>query len=161
MLAHLFFQSWRVEKELKKFAQQIHRKNVLEIGSGKNPSKRFFDKNNKFIISDINPKIKNCKKIDVSKMRLKNKYDLIIAINVLDDVFQYQKAVDNIYNALKKDGQIFLVVNGFYPLHDLPNDYWRFTEASLRKIFSRFKEAEIKKIGIDRFPSYYILVAKK
>jgi len=160
-LAHLFFQSWQVESELKNFAQQIHYKNILEIGSGNNPSERFFDKTNKFIMSDNEPKITNCMKIDVCKMRDKNKYDLIICINVLDDIFRYQKAVDNIFRALKNNGQIFLVVNGFYPLHDLPNDYWRFTDASLRKIFSKFKEVNIKKLGIKYFPSYYILIAKK
>ena len=94
-------------------------------------------------------------------MKIKDTYDLIICINVLDDIFNYQKAVNAMFKALKKGGQIFLVVNGFYPLHDLPNDYWRFTEYSLKRIFYQFSKIKIKIIGLKYFPSYYILIANK
>ncbi len=160
-LAHFLFQSRKIKTETINFAKQIYYKNILEIGSGKNPSKRYFNKTNKFMMSDANPVIANCRKIDICNLKIKDTYDLIICINVLDDIFNYQKAVNAMFKALKKHGQIFLIVNGFYPLHDLPNDYWRFTEYSLRKIFSKFKKVNIKKIGFNYFPFYYILIAKK
>lgn len=160
-IVHVLFQSRRVDYEVQKFAGGIKSKNILEIGSGKNPRRNYFDNTNSFTMSDIYPASRECIKLDVCKMKIKNIYDLIICVNVLDDIYDYQKAVGNIYKALTKHGQILLIVNGFYPLHDLPNDYWRFTEYSLQKIFSRFNKVEIKIIGLKYFPSYYILIAKK
>jgi len=160
-IAHIAFQSSKVEKETKRFANRIKSKKILEIGSGNNSSIKFFDSSNEFTSSDLNPKSKECLKLDAAKMSFKNKYDLIISINVLDDIYDYQKAVDNIRTALKKNGKVFIVVNGFYPIHDIPYDYWRFTEFSLRKIFSKFKNIKIKYLGLKRFPSYYILEAEK
>lgn len=160
-IIHVLFQSRRVDVEVRQFAKSIKSKNILEIGSGRNPRKDYFDSTNKFTMSDISPVSRECRKIDVCKMKINNIYDLIICANVLDDIYDYQKAVGNIYKALTKHGQILLIVNGFYPLHDLPNDYWRFTEYSLEKIFSQFRKVEIKTIGLEYFPSYYILIAEK
>jgi len=158
---HFVYQSKRIKKEIANFAQNIHNKAILEIGSGKTPAIDLFDKSNKFVLSDIAPQLPGTLKIDVAQMDIAGEYDLLVCINVLDDVFEYQRAVDNMHKALKDGGKVFLVVNGFYPLHDLPDDYWRFTESSLRKIFAKFKEIQIKKIGLSRFPSYYILTATK
>ena len=153
-IIHLIFQSYKVRKEIRKFAQNIHGKNILEIGSGNNSSGKYFDNTNKFTESDIN-------EIDATKMQFKEEYDIIICVNVLDDIFEYQKAVDNIHNALKQKGYAFVVVPVFYPLHDIPNDYFRFTEFSLKKIFSKFSRVIIESIGIKRFPSYCIVNAVK
>jgi SAM-dependent methyltransferase len=160
-LVHIVFGSHKVEREIKRFAKGIHNKDILEIGSGKNSAKRFFDKTNGFVMSDIKPQAENCRKLDVLKLKETEKYDIIVCVNVLDDIFNYQKAVDNVHKALRKNGKLFFIVNGFYPLHDLPNDYWRFTEASLKKIFSKFSELNVRKIGIEHFPSYYVLEAGK
>lgn len=160
-IVHILFQSGKVRLSVREFAKKIKNQEILEIGAGKNSVKCFFDKSNKFFISDKNPQILGSLKIDVSKMKLKNRFNMIVCVNVLDDIFNYQKAVDNIFAALKKNGICYVVVNGFYPLHDLPNDYWRFTENSLKKIFTKFHEVNIKKIGFNYFPSYYIIIAKK
>lgn len=160
-LVHIVFQSRKIEVEILNFAKQIKNNNILEIGSGRNPRKDYFDYTNEFTMSDINPRSRDCRKLDVCKMEIQNAYDLIICVNVLDDIYDYEKAVNNIYRALKKHGQIFLIVNGFYPLHDIPSDYWRFTEYSLKKIFFLFRKVKIKRIGLKYFPSYYILVAEK
>lgn len=160
-IIHLIFQSKKVQSEIQKFAKNIHNKNILEIGSGSNPTQKYFDSTNIFTKSDLNPKNADCKKIDLTNLTTIHKYDLIICINVLDDIYDYQRAVNNIYNALKTGGTCYLIVNGFYPLHDIPNDYWRFTRYSLSKIFNKFKGVKISIIGLSQFPSYYIVKATK
>lgn len=160
-IVHTLFQSGKVRLSIREFAKKIKNQEILEIGAGKNSVKSLFDKSNNFIVSDKNPQIPGFLKIDVNKMKFKNRFNLIVCINVLDDIFDYQKAVDNIFVAMKKNGVCYIVVNGFYPLHDLPNDYWRFTENSLKKIFTMFHKIDIKKIGFNYFPSYYIVIAKK
>lgn len=158
---HLLFQSEKVHLSVREYAKKIQNQEILEIGAGKNSVKSLFDKTNKFFVSDKNPQIPGCLKIDVNKMKFQKRFNLIVCLNVLDDIFDYQKAVDNIFAALKKNGVCYIVVNGFYPLHDLPDDYWRFTENSLKVIFTKFRQVDIKKIGFNYFPSYYIVIAKK
>lgn len=158
---HFLFQSFRIDGEIKRFAKRIHNEKILEIGSGDNSSKRYFSKDNEFTESDICPSHKNVLKLDITKMKFREKYDIIIAIHVLDDVFDYQTAIKNVYNALKKGGRIFFVVPAFYPLHDIPRDYFRFTEFSLKRIFDDFRKVKIKYIGLRRFPLYYIIEAEK
>lgn len=160
-IIHLFFQSHKVQIAIKDFAKSVHNKKILEIGSGPNPSKKYFDDSNEFIMSDLSPSLPGCLKIDLSKMKYEDIFDVVISINVLDDIYDYQKAVNNIYRSLKKGGKCFLIVNGLYPLHDLPHDYWRFTPYSLSKIFSHFSKVKINTIGISKFPSYYTLIATK
>lgn len=160
-LCHLIFQSHLVTDRLKTFTKTIHHQDILEIGSGNHPASIYLDSTNHFTASDLHPQFKTCLRLNLEKMNFKNCYHLIICINVLDDIFNYQIAVDNLHRALKPGGQVFLVVNGLYPLHDLPYDYWRFTEFSLRKIFKKFKHVKIETLGLHHFPSYYVLVATK
>ena len=158
---NLVYESRKVNIELKNFAKNIKNSNILEIGSGKNPCIQYFDKSNNFVMTDIHPMNFKTIKLDICNMKYKNIYDLIVCINVLDDVYDFKKTINNVYKAVKNNGQIYFVVNGLYPLHDLPNDYWRFTEYSLKKIFSSFNTVKIKTIGYKYFPFYYIIIAKK
>ena len=153
-IIHWIFQSYKVREKVKDFAKNINNKKILEIGSGQNPSGKYFDYTNSFKTSDIDT-------INAVNMDFKEEFDVIICINVLDDIFEVQKAIDNIYNALKENGQVFVIVPAFYPIHDIPNDYWRFTEFSLRKLFLRFNNIEVSIIGLKRFPSYYVLTGIK
>jgi hypothetical protein len=49
----------------------------------------------------------------------------------------------------------------FYPLHDIPNDFWRFTPFALEKILRVFSSVNVRICGISRFPTGYFAVAKK
>ena len=159
-IVHWIFQTYKIKREIKKFAKGFYNKKILEIGSGNNPSGKYFNSSNMFIASDINTKT-GLKVVDATTMSFREDYDIIMCINVLDDIFEYQKAVDNMYDALKDNGQVFVIVPVFYPLHDIPNDYFRFTEFSLKKIFSKFRELKINTIGLKRFPSCYVLEGRK
>lgn len=145
---------------LKLFSKNIFNKKILEIGSGDISVDHFFDGSNIFIKSDINPSYGH-KIIDVTKMNVKNEYDIIICLNVIEHIFEYKKAIKNMYNALRENGMLFLCVPCFYPLHDEPNDYWRFTEYSLKKLFSDFSHVTIKKTGLHAFPINYTVKCKK
>lgn len=150
------------------FAEGYKNKTILELGSGYAvkgeyfySAKHLFDPSNNFIQSDI---VKDFGHpiIDITKHDVKNKYDLILCLNVLEHVYEYQKAIDNMYGALKKGGAVIIVVPAFYPLHDEPGDYWRFTEHALRKMLSKFELKELTHRGNREFPQgYYIEAVKK
>jgi len=147
----------------KNFAKKIENKKILEIGSGKGKHytvKKFFDNSNEFIQSDINPEYGH-KIVDATKMNYQNEFDIIICINVLEHVFDFKKIIDNIYVALKPNGTALFYIPTFYPIHCEPEDYWRFTEHSLRKLLKKFSHIKIKYPGLRRYPFAYYIEAIK
>lgn len=154
-------------KQVKKFAAGLQNKKILELGSGKPVNGKYsysaihlFDKNNDFLQTDINKKFGH-KVVDVTTMKYKDEFDIILCLNVLEHVYEYEKAIQNMYKALKKSGTAVVAVPVIYPLHDEPGDYWRFTEHALRKLFSDFKKVELRYRGKRQFPFTYYLEATK
>lgn len=154
-------------KRLRVFANTVRNKKILEIGSGKKEGGfypysfyRLFDKSNNFLMTDINPKFGH-QILDITQMQLSNKFDIILCLNVLEHVYDYEAAISNLHKALKKNGFLIVSVPYGYPLHDEPGDFWRFTEHSLRKMFSSFSIINFKHQGIRKFPITYYLELKK
>jgi len=167
-LTHALFQPDRAQKKfLLKHCSNIHNKKILEIGSGKSVKRKFiysvadfFRKNsNRVFLSDANPRLGHSV-IDITKSCPRG-FDVIVCFSVLEHVFDFHKAISNMHKSLGKNGQLLVLVPAFYPLHDEPNDYWRFTEHSLRKLFSSFKKIEIDYYGKREFPFFYFVSAIK
>ena len=154
-------------KQLAKFARDKTDLDILELGSGKPvngkypySAKHLFDANNNFMLTDINKSFGH-PVLDVTKMTYSNKFDIVLCLNVLEHVYDFETAINNIHKALKKGGVAIVAVPTFYPLHDEPGDYWRFTEHSLRKLFSGFKSMKLIHKGKREFPiTYYLEVTK-
>ena len=155
------------DRKISEFAKSIHNKKVLELGSGKKlndkeyySAKKYFDASNEFIQTDINPEFGHLV-VDVTTMNFDSEYDVILCLNVLEHVFDYPTAIENLYAALKQDGILVVLVPAMYPLHDEPHDYWRFTEHSLRRLFSSFQILRLDHSGIREFPVAYFLTIRK
>jgi ubiquinone/menaquinone biosynthesis C-methylase UbiE len=154
-------------KSAREIAKKTKNKKILEIGSGKKVKGKypysvahFFNKNNEVVMSDINPDFGH-RVIDATKMNFREEFDMIICLNVLEHVYNFEKAIGNIHRALKKDGEVAVFVPFAYPLHDEPYDFYRFSEHSLRKMFSEFREVKIRHFGLRQMPTAYFLNAKK
>jgi len=167
-IAHIVFRVDKLKKSnIKEFAKNLRGKKILELGSGKKEKghyrysvKKFFDSSNLFLQSDINPNFGH-KVIDAEKMNYKNEFDVILCLNVLEHTLNYEKVINNIYMALKPKGAAVFIVPVFYPLHDEPADYWRFTEHSLRKLLSNFKKISLNYSGLRQYPFAYFIKAIK
>lgn len=153
--------------QVKKFAKEKTGKKILEIGSGPlvkgkyhYSTRHLFDDQNDFTQSDIVKKFGH-PIIDVTKMEYSDKYDIILCLNVLEHVYEFQQAVENIHKALKKGGVAIVAVPMFYPLHDEPGDYWRFTEHTLRKLFADFRIIRFSYNGKREYPFTYYFEAVK
>lgn len=138
---------------------------ILEIGSG-NPSinqsvAHIFHNAKLFVQTDVN-KSYGHKYLDItSSVLIEEKFDLILCTNVLEHIFDSKTAIKNLNYLLKEKGHLVVSVPFIYPLHDEPNDFWRFTEHALKKLFSDFKILTFKKTGIRQFPTQYILLLQK
>jgi SAM-dependent methyltransferase len=150
---------WEYDK-LKAFSSAIKGKRIIEIGTGGYDVADFFDKSNEIVRTDIDPK-HGLKVVDIVSWNEKDAYDIVLCLNVLEHVYEIETAVKNIHNALRPGGKVFIAVPGFYPLHLLPHDYWRFTEFSLTKILSGFENVKVTRMGLRRLPFGYVAVAEK
>ena len=78
---------------------------------------------------------------------LRNRYDKIICIAVLEHVYNPFKAVENLRHMLKDNGTIYGMVPYLYHYH-APNDlkfqdYFRFSKDALAILFKEFSEIEL------------------
>lgn len=134
---------------------------ILEIGSGKKLRGRdhysvreMFHPSNTFVQSDVNPAFGH-RVIDVTTMDIDEEFDLILCLNVLEHVYDVQAAVARLHRALTPGGRLVVMVPGYYPLHDEPHDYWRFTEHSLRRMLGHFRSTAVVVHGPRRYPLGY------
>lgn len=161
-LTHLIFPIKSSQyRFIRRHSGNVHYKKLLEVGAGHNYDvERFFSKTNDYIKTDLKAR-PGVSFLDITKHVPSAEYDGIICLNVLEHVYDYNTALKNIYDLLKTNGFLFLSVPLFYPLHDLPHDYWRFSPNALRKLLSSFRQIIVETNGIPRFPYNVNILAIK
>ena len=165
-LIQILFPTYRpLYRYLNLIAPNYTNLDILEIGSGditlNQSAEHFFPNTNSFIQTDIN-KTYGHKYLDItSKIKTEEKFDLVLCCNVLEHIFETKLAIKNLNYLLNDKGHLLVSVPFIYPLHMQPEDFWRFTEHSLKKLFSDFTILTIKRTGIRQFPSQYILLLQK
>ncbi len=154
-------------KKIAQYALGIKNKRILEIGSGQHThgrdhysAKKYFNHSNEFVQSDINPTFGH-RVIDITKFNDQGEFDVILCMNVLEHVYDFQRGIQNLHRALRDGGELIVFVPMIYPLHDEPYDFWRFTEHALRRMFNGFTIRELSYNGIRRFAYSYFLVLVK
>ncbi|MDP3962766.1 MAG: methyltransferase domain-containing protein [bacterium] len=74
--------------------------------------------------------------------------DVILCMNVLEHVYNYNFLVSEMRRILKPGGQLIGFVPFFINYHPDPHDYFRYTKEALRKILEDFHEIEVREVGI-------------
>lgn len=72
--------------------------------------------------------------------------DLVFSTQVLEHVDDPAKFLSEAYRVLKPGGHLILSTHGTYPIH-AERDFWRWTEAGLRRLFSEFREVKVIPVG--------------
>lgn len=130
---------------------------VLDVGCGDNP---YYHKGIKAKISCTD--LRQTKKTHFvgDAMRLpvkKGKFNGIVNINSLYYYNEPSMAIKAFANALKKNGKLVLMVPFMYPIHDAPDDKYRFTKYGIIKLLK--DDFEIKNIraigGIFNLPAVF------
>jgi SAM-dependent methyltransferase len=126
----------RLEQALERNLAGLEAGIVLDLGSGKRYYEAFFDKNTKYIALDIGledrPDV-----VALGEMLpiASQSVDLIICIQVLEHVCDPSAVISEMYRILRPGGTLLLTTHGTMFYHPTPNDYWRWTETGLEKIF--------------------------
>jgi len=71
-------------------------------------------------------------------------FDLVVSTEMLEHVQDWRWAVSQLKRAVKPGGRLLVTTRspGFY-YHGYPHDFWRFTEADFRRIFSDMTDVVI------------------
>lgn len=127
---------------LEKFLEK-HRSSerTLDIGSGGSSYYRFFPNR---VSIDIDPDRKPDIVADAHNLPFKDgEFDLVLCTEVLEHVKDPKKVISEIGRVLSSGGQVILTTRFVYPLHDTPNDYWRFTKYGLKELFKGWEVVEL------------------
>lgn len=69
--------------------------------------------------------------------------DCVLSTQVLEHVESPTTVVDEIERILKIGGVAIVSTHGVFPVHPCPNDYWRWTDSGLRRLFERFDKVQV------------------
>jgi SAM-dependent methyltransferase len=154
-------------RKLHEMAPSAAGKRVLEIGSGKQVNGKeaysavhIFKDVAEFRQTDLNPEYGH-ESLDITDMDITAAYDVILCLNVLEHVYDFQTAVKNLRAALVDGGQLVLAVPFAFPLHDEPHDYYRYTEFALRRMLSDFRKVDVTCNGLTKMPYGIFVIAEK
>jgi len=146
-----------LKQQIKRYSHYIKGK-VLDVGAGEFSRYRNLFKCEEYIKMDI----KKSENIDVignaENIPFKDEtFDAIVCTQVLGDINNIYKAVQEFYRVLKPKGIVLLTESLMNEMHDEPHDYWRFTKFGLKHLF---KKAGFKIIAIDQRGSFFSIKAQ-
>jgi SAM-dependent methyltransferase len=77
------------------------------------------------------------------------RFDIVFATEVFEHVHDLYQALLEIHRVLKSEGLIFFTLPFVWPLHEVPNDEYRYTPFALEKNFKRagFTQTDIQPTG--------------
>ena len=65
-------------------------------------------------------------------------HQTVLCLEMFEHLKEPQKAADELYRILRKGGRLILTTRFLYPLHNVPEDYLRYTPYMLREIFKKW-----------------------
>ena len=72
-----------------------------------------------------------------------NEFEIVLCMVVMEHLENPQKAIKEMHRVLKPGGKILVSVPFMFPMHDTPNDFWRFTKYGLRMLFEDWDILEV------------------
>lgn len=129
---------------------------ILDAGAGDSPYRDYFS-HARYHSTDLCKLDKVYGRIsyvcDLQAISIKsNSYDNIFCSQTLEHVPEPKNVLREFYRVLKPGGQLWLTVPLFYAEHEIPYDYFRYTQFGLKYLF---KEAGFDINSIEWLEGYY------
>lgn len=80
-----------------------------------------------------------------------NSFDTVLLMDVLEHIYQPKQLIAEISRVMKPSGRVIIAVPFLYRIHEEPNDYFRYTEYTLKRFC---EEANLKVIKLDLYGKY-------
>ena len=133
---------------LEEFNAISPRSDVLNIGAGGVVEAMLYDRTKgkeiKIASLDIDPNREPDIVADIHSWNSVAKYDIIVMSEVLEHCHSPHEAIAAIMRALRPSGMLILTTPFIFPIHDAPNDYFRFTRYGIRHLLTEFNEIKIR-----------------
>ena len=84
-----------------------------------------------------------------------------LCLETLEHVEYPHKALQEIHRILKPEGMVVISSTMFFPIHDFPFDYWRFTPEAFRSLLKSFDGVFVGYAGDVTFPHTLVGVGFK
>src|SRR6266849_1567747 len=109
---------------------------VLDVGCGDRPYERLLRGAAEIVGFDVpgNPHADLHGSIDAIPVA-DAAFDVVLCLQVLEHVPDPAAAVRELRRVVKPGGRVLLSTHGVYPFHPNPNDYWRWTNSGLDRLF--------------------------
>ena len=115
---------------------------IVDIGSGNSSYNRHFPNR---IAVDIDPARKPDIIGDAHNLPFRDgEVEAILSTDVCEHLKDPVKAVSEMHRVLKPGGKVIFTTRFIFPIHDAPNDFWRFTKYGLRELFKDFEILELE-----------------
>ena len=129
------------------------KKRLLDVGCGEKPFAPIYDKVASSSVGlEVETSLHDQSQVDVfydgeNIPFDEGEFDIIFSTEVMEHVPDPEKYLSEIHRVLMKDGIAVLTVPFFVPLHEVPHDYYRYTEFGLRHLISK-SNFELQKIEV-------------
>ena len=144
-----YLSTYKLHSDLRNILGLVSADNVLDLGCGNKPYKKFFSSYKKYIGVDIySGKYVDVVLTDSNKLPFKdNMFDFILSTQVFEHV-EDLGLLSEVHRTLKNGGVFLISVPFLYHIHD-HHDYRRFTKLELHNILLKygFTDIEIREEG--------------
>lgn len=138
----------------------------IDLGAKSDSSSyyRFLDRNGAEIaFSDLQPTRPGMLKIDLEReIPVPDaSQDFLILSNVLEHVYDYRKCLSECARVLRPSAKLYGAVPYIYHVHPDPDDHWRFSSSTLRRILgdAGFSHVEVQPLGCGPFTAAAAMTA--
>ncbi|MBU1255488.1 class I SAM-dependent methyltransferase [Patescibacteria group bacterium] len=115
---------------------------TLDIGCSNSPYIKYFPNRVGLDIQD-GPNVDIV--ADIHKLPFEDeKFDNILCTEVLEHLHSPHIAIAEMKRVLKPGGKLILSTRFIFPLHEVPNDYYRYTKYGLKYLFKDWQIIELK-----------------
>lgn len=76
----------------------------------------------------------------------------VLILDTMEHVEFPKKAVEESYRILKSEGMLIVTSVMYFPIHDYPYDYWRFTPEGFKSLLKPFTFSFVDWAGNKKFP---------
>jgi len=118
---------------------------VLDIGGGRIEKNHSYQElfPNRFTV-DIDPERQPDLVSDAHALQIEDEsFGVILCTEVLEHLHTPEQAISEMYRVLQPGGKLILTTRFMYPLHDVPHDYFRYTQYGLQHLFRKWDQVTV------------------